>query len=345
MCRRSMTEEPIPPEPGDDETVIVDPEPPDITIPPGGDATAQSTTFTAYEVSVIAERIEYLDEDGKLVTETLRDYPKKTLRKRFASLDAFLKRWNSTERKQAIIEELEKRRPVARTVGRGSGQGPRPVRPHLPCGLRPAAAHPARAGGKCPQARCLHQVRRASPRRAGSPASEIPGRRRHQPRRSAHLKISPFDAMGTPVELLKHVRRTAGFEKAVHELQSALYQESCLTACLSVTPSNPFKTSCARTAASMAMPSASPSSAGCSSSRSSTTRIRNSKRCRTATVRPSRNSSSGAPGPPTPKASPATRSGLRQRRTLSLAQGTARHRPGTAAAASCAMSSKTPTTT
>ena len=56
---------------------------------------------------IIAERVEYLDENGKLVTEALRDFTKKALKKRFASLDDFLKRWKAAERKQAIIEELE----------------------------------------------------------------------------------------------------------------------------------------------------------------------------------------------------------------------------------------------
>jgi hypothetical protein len=36
-----------------------------------------------------------------------RHRPKKALKKRFASLDDFLTRWKSAERKQAIIEELE----------------------------------------------------------------------------------------------------------------------------------------------------------------------------------------------------------------------------------------------
>ena len=40
--------------------------------------------------SIIAERVEYLDENGKLVTESLRDFTKKALKKRFASLDDFL---------------------------------------------------------------------------------------------------------------------------------------------------------------------------------------------------------------------------------------------------------------
>jgi hypothetical protein len=40
------------------------------------------------------------------------------------------------------------------------------------------------------------------------------------------LKIAPFDAMGTLVELLKPFGGRAGFEKAVHELQSALYSSA-----------------------------------------------------------------------------------------------------------------------
>jgi hypothetical protein len=42
------------------------------------------------EVWKVAERIEYLDQYGKLVTESLRDYSKKTLRNHYASLDEFL---------------------------------------------------------------------------------------------------------------------------------------------------------------------------------------------------------------------------------------------------------------
>ena len=68
--------------------------------------------WTASKRTIVAERVEYLDENGKLVTESLRDFTKRALRKRFASLDDFLRRWESTKRKQAIIEEL---------TGRGLG--------------------------------------------------------------------------------------------------------------------------------------------------------------------------------------------------------------------------------
>ena len=58
-------------------------------------------------VNILRERVQYLDASGKLVTESLRDYTRINLRKRFDSLDAFLQKWQQAERKVALIEELE----------------------------------------------------------------------------------------------------------------------------------------------------------------------------------------------------------------------------------------------
>lgn len=57
-------------------------------------------------VTVAAERVQYFDAHGKLITESLKDYTRKALNKEFSSLDDFLKRWNHADKKQAIIEEL-----------------------------------------------------------------------------------------------------------------------------------------------------------------------------------------------------------------------------------------------
>ena len=113
-------EDPIPPEPGDDE-VIVDGEPPDIDLAPAK-IRARKVYVDGVGVTILAERVEYLDENGKLITETLRDFTKKALKKRFASLDDFLRRWKSADRKQTIIEELENEGlsldPLAEEVGK-----------------------------------------------------------------------------------------------------------------------------------------------------------------------------------------------------------------------------------
>ncbi|MFV0543416.1 MAG: EcoAI/FtnUII family type I restriction enzme subunit R [Marinicella pacifica] len=60
------------------------------------------------DVKKVAERVQYYDENGKLVTESFRDYTKKTVQKQFASLDDFIKSWTQAERKETIIQELEK---------------------------------------------------------------------------------------------------------------------------------------------------------------------------------------------------------------------------------------------
>ena len=57
-------------------------------------------------VTVIAERVQYYDKSGKLITESLRDYTRKMVTAEFKSLEDFLNIWNESERKAAIIKEL-----------------------------------------------------------------------------------------------------------------------------------------------------------------------------------------------------------------------------------------------
>jgi type I restriction enzyme, R subunit len=90
-----------PPTPGPDETIV---DQSGLQPPPGGGQ--RKIYVDGVGARILAERVEYLDENGKLVTESLRDFTKTALKKRFASLDDFLKRWKSAERKQAIVEEL-----------------------------------------------------------------------------------------------------------------------------------------------------------------------------------------------------------------------------------------------
>ncbi|ART54798.1 restriction endonuclease [Acidovorax carolinensis] len=58
-------------------------------------------------VAVARERVQYLNAEGKLITESLRDYTRINLRKRFDSLDQFLQAWQQAERKAALLQELE----------------------------------------------------------------------------------------------------------------------------------------------------------------------------------------------------------------------------------------------
>lgn len=61
------------------------------------------------EVTILNERVQYYDKDGKLITESVTDYSKKNILGEYATLDAFLRAWKGDKRKQAIIEELQER--------------------------------------------------------------------------------------------------------------------------------------------------------------------------------------------------------------------------------------------
>lgn len=58
-------------------------------------------------VTVARERVQYLNAEGKLITESLRDYTRINLKKRYESLDDFLQAWDAADRKAVLLQELE----------------------------------------------------------------------------------------------------------------------------------------------------------------------------------------------------------------------------------------------
>lgn len=58
-------------------------------------------------VKVLSERVQYMDKDGKLITESLIDYTKKNILQQYSRLDDFLRTWTAAEKKQAILDELQ----------------------------------------------------------------------------------------------------------------------------------------------------------------------------------------------------------------------------------------------
>jgi len=59
------------------------------------------------DVSVLVSREMYFDQNGKPITTSLKDHTKAIIKNNFASLDDFLNKWNTTDRKEAIIAELQ----------------------------------------------------------------------------------------------------------------------------------------------------------------------------------------------------------------------------------------------
>lgn len=73
------------------------------------DATAHRKIYIkGVNVKIINERVQYIDKNGKLITETIRDYSKKNIKEHYDTLNDFIKKWNEEDKKQVIIDELEK---------------------------------------------------------------------------------------------------------------------------------------------------------------------------------------------------------------------------------------------
>ena len=217
-------EPPTPPTPGEDET-IVDGEPPDISIPPGG---LKKTKIYVDGVSaeIVAERVEYLDENGKLVTESLRDFTKAALKRRFTNLEEFLQRWKVAERKQAIIEEIEDGGLPLDAIREEVGKDldPFDLILHVAFDRKPLTRRERAENVKKrdvfakygDQARAVLDALLVKYADEGVLNLDDTGM----------LRIAPFNAMGTPLELVRAFGGKPAFEQAVHDLQDALYQET-----------------------------------------------------------------------------------------------------------------------
>ena len=81
------------------------------TPPPSGPETPppprQKIYVNGVDVSVLVSRELYFDQHGRPITVSLKDHTKEIIKGQFASLDDFLNRWNTTDRKEAIIKELQ----------------------------------------------------------------------------------------------------------------------------------------------------------------------------------------------------------------------------------------------
>ncbi|MCO6046940.1 restriction endonuclease, partial [Aeoliella sp. ICT_H6.2] len=232
-------ESPVPPEEGTEETntelgtetegeeILVDP------ISPGGNGGGgiigdpggprKKYVVAGVTVSVVAERVQYYGPDGKLITESLKDYTRKTVLKDYKSLDDFLQAWTSAERKEAVVKELEEHgvlfEALADEVGKDFDSF------DLVCHVafdRPPLTRRERAENVRKQdyfakyeekARVVLEALLEKYANQGLRAIED----------MDVLRVKPIDAIGTPVELVKLFGGKKGYLAALADLERALY--------------------------------------------------------------------------------------------------------------------------
>ncbi len=198
-------------------------------IVPGGEVVSEpreKVYVAGVDVSILNERIQFLDGDGKLITESLKDYTKRNILKNFRSLDEFLNKWNSAEKKKAIIDELEAQGVILENLKEEVKKDLDlfdlicHVAWDMPALTRRERAEKVKKRNYFtkygPQARRVIEALLDKYATEGIENIED----------MAVLKIDPFTKIGTPAEIVKIFGGKDGYLKMIKELETLLYKEA-----------------------------------------------------------------------------------------------------------------------
>ena len=180
-------------------------------------------TVANVKVSVASERVQYFDPNGKLITESLKDYTKKTISKGFRSMNDFLKKWNDADRKQAVIEELSNEGVFFDALSEEIGKDldPFDIVCHVAWDMPPLTRKERVENVKKKNyfTKYGEQVRKVLEalldKYADSGVTHI--------EETQILTINPFTEFGTPMEIIKKFGGLEKYQKAVQELEHELY--------------------------------------------------------------------------------------------------------------------------
>ena len=197
--------------------------------PPSGAGSGTGTTryvINDVPVTVVVERVQYLDESGHLITESLTDYTRKTILKNYASLDHFLASWTGAERKQTLLEELAGQGVFLDELAEQVGRDFDPF--DLVCHIafdRPPLTRRERA--EKVKKRDIFTKYEAKARAVLAALLEKYADSGITSVESLEiLKVDPLSTYGTPVEIVKLFGGKDGYLAAIRELETALYPEA-----------------------------------------------------------------------------------------------------------------------
>jgi type I restriction enzyme R subunit len=185
---------------------------------------ARKVTVNGVEVAIIKERVQYMDDDGKIITESLRDYTRRNILKNHASLDDFLTHWSHADRKQAIVEELEARGVLFAALQEEVGSAFDPF--DLVCHIaydKPPLTRKERADAV--------RKRDVFGRHEGLARKVLESLLEKYADEGALdlenpevIRLDPLNKLGSPVEIIRAFGGKPEYEKAVHDLARELYQ-------------------------------------------------------------------------------------------------------------------------
>lgn len=174
-------------------------------------------------VSVVNERIQYYGKDGKLITESLKDYSKKNLEQEFSSLDAFIQKWNETEKKEELLKELAEHGILLEALREEVGQDMDDF--DLICHIafdQPPLTRKERANN-VRKRNYFGKYSETAQKVLNSLLDKYEQEGIIAIEQGAILKVKPLNELGSPVELVRAFGKNKDFEQAVKELENEIY--------------------------------------------------------------------------------------------------------------------------
>jgi type I restriction enzyme R subunit len=216
-------------EPGDDDDPVPpDPDPSDDDEKPDDETIpgSRKVYVSGVPARIVAERIEYYGPNGQLITESYRDFSRNQIHTEFESLDDFLTRWNSTAKKQTIIELLEEHGIFLENLAEevGTDYGDFDLICHIAFDQPPLTR----------QERVNNVKKRNYFTRYGEQARAVlnalldkyADKGITSIENAKVLNLNPFNQIGTPMEIINELfGGKANYEKAVQELEHELFNQ------------------------------------------------------------------------------------------------------------------------
>jgi type I restriction enzyme R subunit len=210
---------------GIEDFIVTDPQDliPDVSID-GDDDRPKKFYIKNIPVRVMHERVQYYGPDGKLITESLKDYTRTNIKKEFDSLETFLTRWNNTEKKNELYSELAEHGVLLEALKEEVGKDLDPF--DLICHIafdQPALTRKERANN-VRKRNYFSKYNELAQQVLSSLLDKYEDEGITSIETGSVLKVKPLNLLGGPVELVKAFGKRKDFESALKELDNELYK-------------------------------------------------------------------------------------------------------------------------
>ncbi|NJL20014.1 MAG: DEAD/DEAH box helicase family protein [Leptolyngbyaceae cyanobacterium SM1_3_5] len=195
-----------------------------VILDPAGGSGRVKYVIANEDAAILRERVQYYGADGKLITESIRDFTRKTVRQEFATIDAFLSRWSQADQQQAIVRELEERGIVLAALADLVGKDFDPF--DLICHIaydQPPLSRKQRAEAVRKrdyftryQAEARAVLEALLDKYADEGLTNLEDLN--------VLKVKPIKDLGTPIEIIRRFGSKPEYLAALRELQTELYR-------------------------------------------------------------------------------------------------------------------------